>query len=1294
MRSQTIIWTPLPAGSPEDDIDHVLLRLSVHVAPRLRTDEGLPVPTLEQFPDFADWPGTLRGISWTVNVAGTPLPGTVVSPLPGRELWDALFPPTTFVRPHVQPAFHDRKVRSYPVRNVTGFLLDLYRDIAVGNPTDHPGYGRLTGPDAFGGITFPENRSEQTVEQELEDTLDREQAIPPGPRDPLKDFLQLRRFLAPRGRSVVDLAEPDFDFHDVLTLVLDHPALLRLLGLVIDLDFPIADLGDVGPSTVEVRPQWTPALDTGLGSTTDVTPATRCIIHPPMFTAAPRADAPELADGHLALGDADRYEIVQIDPDGGAIKALDFAANLTGSREHPWDDQPQAYALPSLRSAGLSVARVGQASRFVSAMGRAKQIDDGVEGGGGAELDAEDVTRGYHVDVWDSASQHWHPLHAREGRYTFVGTGQELVLRDEGVLTTAPTSAADGSSRDLYLQESLFQWMGWSLAAPRPGTAIAPDDQVSQRPDNPAATKYPLEIRFRPVPGTLPRLRFGVTYRIRMRAADLAGGSPPFIDDDPAANPSVVSAPVGYARYEPVGSPVVALRQPLARGEVVDQLVIRSNYDTPVKRDAQRHLLPPQTTQLMAEQHGRLDTPAAPRVPSVVDRAAWAQIAERERQTLATSPQATADPDNPNAQPYFDVDALVLPYLPDPLARGAAFVGLEFPEGVLKVSFDPEPGRPWFEQRTMRIVLNEGPTGWTFDSTANLLTVSLPKAETVTLRMSTYVGAADLATLGIWQLIEEAKPANLAALRQTAVNGQHWMLTPYRVLTLVHAVRQPLATPEFLALPVSRTPGQTFVTYNGIMSFHVNSTGRLDVLAGWQDQVDGGPGTPDPSARPKAVTAFDVPVPKPAKVPQPQTPFTARHEFGDTKHRNVTYTAVATSRFTRHFATTNMVKLADTTPVPLDSGGIVPDSVEVSDGNGEYAEGRDFIVDYVAGDIRRTDPSGIPDGGTVQVAFLPSPVTRTTDAPQVRDVPSSAHPAAPKVIDVIPTFRWTEQRTATQVTSTRKGGGLRVYLDRPWWSSGEGELLGVVIERNPTATKSDSVRNRLRALVTQWAADPVYQTSTTPPPNPTTGAFPLAVRIGTDLTLEGAPEHVDVAGHAVAFDPDRKLWYCDIELNLGSVYMPFVRLAIVRYQPSSLPGLHLSRVVTADFTQVAPERVATVVRNAATPTVVSVSVSGRTYLATSAGPGPASVRVSPEIRDPNVPGDLGWVPAPAVAPVTLNAKPSGDDQVWSGNVTLPSQPQPGQQRLVLEEFERVSASANGDGVGTASRVVYTDVITL
>ena len=57
MRRQTITWTALPNGVRGSGSE-ARLRLTALLTPRLWTDEGLPAPTLSQFPDFLDWPTT------------------------------------------------------------------------------------------------------------------------------------------------------------------------------------------------------------------------------------------------------------------------------------------------------------------------------------------------------------------------------------------------------------------------------------------------------------------------------------------------------------------------------------------------------------------------------------------------------------------------------------------------------------------------------------------------------------------------------------------------------------------------------------------------------------------------------------------------------------------------------------------------------------------------------------------------------------------------------------------------------------------------------------------------------------------------------------------------------------------------------------------------------------------------------------------------------------------------------------------------------------------------------------
>lgn len=70
--------------------------------------------------------------------------------------------------------------------------------------------------------------------------------------------------------------------------------------------------------------------------------------------------------------------------------------------------------------------------------------------------------------------------------------------------------------------------------------------------------------------------------------------------------------------------------------------------------------------------------------------------------------------------------------------------------------------------------------------------------------------------------------------------------------------------------------------------------------------------------------------------------------------------------------------------------------------------------------------------------------------------------------------------------------------------------------------------------------------------------FRNAVAVGTGLTLDELSNEPFIpftaVGHQVHYDDQhgRKLWYCDIDMDAGEAYFPFVRLALARYQPQSV----------------------------------------------------------------------------------------------------------------------------------------------
>ena len=267
----------------------------------------------------------------------------------------------------------------------------------------------------------------------------------------------------------------------------------------------------------------------------------------------------------------------------------------------------------------------------------------------------------------------------------------------------------------------------------------------------------------------------------------------------------------------------------------------------------------------------------------------------------------------------------------------------------------------------------------------------------------------------------------------------------------------------------------------------------------------------------------------------------------------------------------------------LDVAGVVPGSVAVraADGSATFVEGQDYTVSAAEGMVSAIvfDEATLPTT-TVDIAYVPQPVTRDSTAAFTVDIPSAARPAAPKPRYALPTFAWSMPDAGpTAFSSERKGGGLRVYLDRPWWSSGEGELLGVVLYRPPLLGAAPP--DRLKPCGTRWGIDPLFESASIAS-TPSLDAFPLSKpeQRGQALLLDELPELVDVAGHEVGYDDDRQLRYCDIESDAGASYLPFVRLALARYQPSSVSGAHLSRVVLSDFVQLTPDRNAGITRDA------------------------------------------------------------------------------------------------------------------
>ena len=236
-----------------------------------------------------------------------------------------------------------------------------------------------------------------------------------------------------------------------------------------------------------------------------------------------------------------------------------------------------------LRETGVSLDKIGF-TRALSAPWMAKALD----GTKSPTVYADDVRRGYRVDVYRAKTNKWYSLVARGGAYS-VGAKSFAPGDAEGyVKSSGGTSEVGetGPTARLYVHEALFGWDGWSLAARRPGKTIV--DPLGKTDDvaNAPALGVPVSTEWRVTPGTLPKLRYGEHYRFRARVVDLAGNSLPFSDATSSVMPAEAPSDlVRYERHEPIAAPALVPQRRFGEGESLERLVIRGDRDVPAEAD-------------------------------------------------------------------------------------------------------------------------------------------------------------------------------------------------------------------------------------------------------------------------------------------------------------------------------------------------------------------------------------------------------------------------------------------------------------------------------------------------------------------------------------------------------------------------------------------------------------------------------------------------------------------------------------------------------------------------------------
>ena len=1359
---QKIIITALPNGNGMSIRGRgTILKASAAISLQVEAVDKADT-RLSDVADMLKWADLIKNAKFLVQVNGNTVEAKVTSAAVDTALWKNLFAPTVKVAAFVPEPLHNIPIVSYPVKHVLDFIKGVVEQTGKSFANDLPDSNFYTENPIFNAIAdysvpneIPRKGREQFTMDTIVSKKETFRRMSPMLREnkfipfnnnpsPAADFAQLKNFHGLYNAKTLQTApiidKPDFEFHDILSIISNYPQLQRKLGLVIDFEFVAPEDKIVLASNVHLR-----IIPHGINfsaATTIVCPATQYIRTDNGFYAKPESNS-VMDKGHLKIN-TDAFTVFQLDTDGAALKLCQqvdalllkkakhifYAAenNMPNAAAIPIfnNEMPRKEGLPANRTAGIGIARNGMAEKLHIKFNRMKELIPKLMTGNPAPagitgtnanwilsadtLTADDITLGFRMDIQpeDKPGQ-WFSLHKRMNTYTFInssGTNIDIpgMDADEGFIQTSATEEKTDAGTQLKVGEAIARWEGWSLSIPRPGSALneplTEDKEVYSEKDGtknkeadkyktPGTADFKLNVLPAIVKGSLPMLRFGKKYSIKIRMVDLAGNSTA-VTALPENSSECIKPSIKYMRYEPVDAPFLKLGNEIKDGESGEIMVIRSNEGIPAANyesdnlkkgqtkayagEAVRHVMPPRTTVEMATTHGMLDLG--------IGAANNATAINYYKFITGKKDPAFANTDKMYEMKVENADAntLNVEYLTDPMALGVSFflssndpnpkitspeifdrfVSFYFdtPATLTKLSFDT-----WMKPNTFRIKLQEGSPNIEWIAGERTLKVTLQKGAIVKMNYACFWNPADLEKIS--GVLDMMNPPTLTdAIKQRIAKGQHWMFSPWREITFVHAVQQPLSTvagkqyPAIEKIEPDRNYGDNFALLNSQFSVHGPSTGQLDIEASWKE--------PDDDITKDAMVmidnrskvfhyttlypVFDYVFGNPA--PVKNNPFPAlRHSFNDTKHRIVNYKTIATTRYKENFF--NLIK---------DKG---------------------------------------------DAAF---PITREGNT-ITKIIPSSARPASPDMAYVIPTFEW-ERGTKGSVIVTGRVSGLRVYLKRPWYSSGEGEQLAVVLAI-PTVNFGASSISSAGVPVTTWGTDPSKMSSPLPGGIlPTQDSFINIKAENKDTMLssvENSTAKVCIVAVDVKYDTQRHLYYVDIMLNGGLAYYPFVRLAVARYQKNSLrkdnTDCCLSPIVQTDYIQVPPPRASSLETKGRKNDIV-VAISGTTPAVSNAG-SMFRTRVEFIIEPLDIPSSES-------AHITVNPRPidsysyiinEGDVKNFafyhSHAFNLPSEYASKPYRVkVLEyemiEYDRLKPNPNPGGVNfgsmpTKDRLVFADV---
>lgn len=1109
------------------------------------------------------------------------------------------------------------------------------------------------------------------------------------PHDALGEFAD---FHAKEGDSSHKMNARDcpvliVDIHSAFSMLGDFPQLERALGIVLDLELPAsAVLPPAG--VVSAVPQWTtqPAGMVNCYMKTNFTVNSAA----KRFFTTPAT--PFLDQGYVDLRN-NAFHLETLDVDSSTYSTL-YGNTSAPQGGVPSTDKP-VVAPPA--TAGIAVVFTGKEKFIQTLVDRANKnqatlktaidaaLTANVASCAGPVLNAEDVFFGVRLDAkikpQDRApSTSWNSICYREEKYSFPnsqvpdwkpGNPVEGEIRLGG----AQNTTTDPNIKVLRIAPTIARWEshGFGFAAipqePLDSTTLKDEDKITcevPEENRPLAVAH---IFSAPQGKKIPLLpQFGEKYKVRLRFVDVAGNSvsPADLDETHALGLSNTEY-LPYKRFEPIPPPFPLLWSRLnlksCPARQLTTLVVREqdSFD-------RRFIAPPRVqSYVLAKAHQKL----LGRSISSKDPGAFVGAQLHSDGTFHFSSEPGADGESVE-NPIFlyqpsNASLPDVPYLGDPATPGALVLLTDrrhfaFPrdpaQDSLLDAFQAEIGHyyvgqnAWPNSQPFVIELHRAglPEAGRYPVIASISKSSVLAPFANRVRVELLPGEKVLLKLA--SRLDSGTPneawTEAMALFQNGVDdlakasgGEMPAISPPLEITLVHAVKLPVHVELSSVGPLSTIP---CLRQKGVLvrkadekkaelvwefRVHRPSLGRLDLQASWTEFNDQGPRCEQQHNNPildhhkvelDPVAAHSIPVQQ-WDLNNPEQ-IVLVQTFNDTHYRLVTYSAKAVTRYR----------------------------------------------EYYSADSDEKDFSSQTNSVTVPIL-------------------STRRPDPPSIHSIVPVFEWTDSTATPHMKAIRRRGVLRVYLNRGWYSSGDGEQLAAVLldpAISPASISEIDLKKVLAPVITRWGSDPLWKTSPLSS-FPTPADFRDGEKPECLLTVpeDTKSYRFKVVAVSPLYDVERKLWRADFSIDPTKSYMPFVRLALTRYQANSIDNCELSSVSLAEFCQLLPDRSASLVYAPHDQRVVFVTVQGISYQSRRGADDdeilePSRMRVAVEERAGDLGGDLGWhrIELGAVAGGWLNPDAGYPKSVeasgqleWRFSVHLPQSRKERHYRVVIREDE-------------------------